>query len=449
VLVLVIICGALAYFTWRQYPWLFLEGYSIRIATGPLADDSAKFVTAFKREMAYEYPRVQLVTVDTGNRKASAEDFITQKVDAAVVRSDDPAAADGRTIGIIRKVFVAIVVPAYSPIESVAGLAGKKIGVISAEDEIDPLAKTVLEFLGIGHSHFIQLSQNDVGPAVQRKRVAALIAVGPAGPGSIAETVRVIRTVTKKPPKFLDLDVADAISNRYPVYDSDEIPAGAFVGQPAIPGESVTTIAATVRLVTTPSLSNYAAGELTRLLLVTKAKVASTVPGAGQIEAPDTDLSAVLPVHPGTLAYLNGNQPNLWDESQNAIYTGSLILGVFGSIGAWLAGHWNRKNLKQAQTRLGRIAQLLSDAKSAPADRLDHIETELEQLSEWMTEKFVRGEIQSDDFRDFAARLSHIQAIISKRRGASLRSDARLRESVSKSRGRPMLAVVQPEKNLQ
>lgn len=71
-LVLVIICGALAYFTWRQYPWLFLEGYSIRIATGPLADDSAKFVTAFKREMAYEYPRVQLVTVDTGTRKASA-----------------------------------------------------------------------------------------------------------------------------------------------------------------------------------------------------------------------------------------------------------------------------------------------------------------------------------------------------------------------------------------
>jgi TRAP transporter TAXI family solute receptor len=418
VLGLVVICGALAFFAFRQYPWMFSGRYTIRIATGPLGGEGAKFVAAFKREMANEHPRVQVVLTETASLKASAEALQAKQVDAAVMRSDDPAAAEGRTIIIFRKVFAALMVPTPSNVDGVAGLAGKKIGVIAAGNEIDPLAKTVLEFLGINQSNVVPLLQKDIAPALQHKRVAALMAVGPSGPGNIAEAVRIVRSVTKKPPSFIDLDEADAISNRYPVYDSDEIPAAAFVGLPAVPSDSVTTVAATVRLVATPSLSNFAAGELTRLLLATKAKVASSIPGAGEITAPDTDLSTiVLPVHPGTLAYLNGTQPDILDEAQNIFYLGSLILAVLGSLGAWAVSLRNKRKLKELQARLGRISPLLNDAKSAPADRIDQVEEELERISEWMTEKFVQDEIQPDDFRNMTARISHIQAIIGKRRG--------------------------------
>jgi hypothetical protein len=66
------------------------------------------------------------------------------------------------------------------------------------------------------------------------------------------------------------------------------------------------------------------------------------------------------------------------------------------------------------------MTPLLNDAKSAPADRIGQIEEELERISEWMTEKFVQEEIQPDDFRNMTARISHIQAIVGKRRGRLL-----------------------------
>ena len=418
VLGLIICCGALAFFSFRQYPWIFSGRYTIRIATGPLGSDGAKFVAAIKREMATEHPGVQLMLTETPSLKASAEALQAKQVDAAVVRSDDPVAGEGRTIVILRKIFLVLMVPASSSIDSVAGLTGKKIGVSAVGNEIDPLAKTVIEFLGIDQSRVVLLSQNDIGPALQHKHVAALMVVGPAGPGNIAEAVRIIRTVTKKPPTFLDLDEADVISKRYPVYDSDEIPAAAFVGLPAIPSDSVTTIAATVRLVATPSLSNFAAGELTRIVLATKAKVASSIPGGGQITAPDSDLSTmVLPVHPGTLAYMNGTQPDILDQAQNVLYLGSVILAVLGSVGAWVVSMWNKRKLNELQAKLGRLSPLLNDVKSARADRINQIEKELEQMLEWMTEKYVGDQIQSDDFRKMTDKVSRIQAVIGKRRG--------------------------------
>ena len=54
----------------------------------------------------------------------------------------------------------------------------------------------------------------------------------------------------------------------------------------------------TLRLVARPSMPNYVAGEVARLLFTTKAQLVSTLPQMGQIEAPDTDKGAALPVHP-------------------------------------------------------------------------------------------------------------------------------------------------------
>jgi len=418
VLGLIICCGALVFFSFREYPWVFSGRYTIRIATGPLGSDGAKFVAAIKREMATEHPRVQLMLTETPSLKASAEALQGQQVDAAVVRSDDPAAAEGRTIVILRKIFVTLMVPASSSIDSVAGLTGKKIGVNVAGNEIDPLAKTVIEFLGIDQSRVVLLSQNDIGPALQHKHVAALMVVGSVGPGNIADAVRIIRTVTKKPPTFLDLEEADVISKRYPVYDSDEIPAAAFVGLPMIPSDGVTTIAATVRLVATPSMLNFTAGELTRIVLATKAKLASSIPGGGQITVPDSDVSTmVLPVHPGTLALMNGTQPDILDEAQNIIFVGYVVLVLLGSVGAWVVSMWNKGKRNELHAKLSRLSPLLNDVKSASADQLNQIEKELEQTLEWMTEKYVGDEIQSDDFRKMTDKVSRIQAAIGKRRG--------------------------------
>jgi uncharacterized protein len=72
-----------------------------------------------------------------------------------------------------------------------------------------------------------------------------------------------------------------------------------------------------MRLVARASLPDRVAGEITRVMLSTKAKLASTLPVVGEMEAPATEKTSVLPAHPGTLAYLNGEQVALLDETLN------------------------------------------------------------------------------------------------------------------------------------
>jgi TRAP-type uncharacterized transport system substrate-binding protein len=333
---LAVCAGAGTYFVWKSYPWIFFTSETVRIATSPVNDRGEAFLTAFKQESASEHARLKLSLVETPSIWASAQAFKERKVDAAVVRSDDPAATGGRSILVLRTIYAAVLVPSPVAIDAISKLKGRKIGVLTGEFGIDPMAKVVLDFYGFDEKQIVRLGLNDLSNSLQHRLVAALLVIGPTGPGPIVGAIEAFRKVTKRPPKFLDLVEAPSITDRFAVYDEAEISVGAFSGSPAVPSEKVTTISANVLLVAQASLSNHAAGELTRVLLATKARVAATLPEAGHIVAPSTDKDELLPAHPGTVAFLEGEQTNLLDESMNWIFLGSMLTGLLGSLAAWL-----------------------------------------------------------------------------------------------------------------
>jgi len=240
-----------------------------------------------------------------------------------------------------------------------------------------------------------------------------VLVIGPIGPGPIADAIQVIRKTAKKPPTFLDLPENEAIAGRYPAYEKIDLPDGAFGGTPAAPSDDVKTVAVNVLLLARPSLLNYVAGEFTRLLLATKSKIATSLPEAGQLAAPPTDRDVVLPAHPGTIAFLNGDAPDLLDESMNYIYLGSMLTAVFGSLAAWITSR--RGKLRDLQANIERLPVLFGAARASEPDRLDATEEELDRLSEWFVEKFVMDEISPDVFTNANSRVSHIRALIQKR----------------------------------
>ena len=83
---------------------------------------------------------------------------------------------------------------------------------------------------------------------------------------------------------------------RYPAYEKIDVAQGALVGSPPIPDEDGRDARVTIRLVSRRTLSNYAAGEITRVIMATKARLGASVIATGQIEAPDTD-KPIFPVH--------------------------------------------------------------------------------------------------------------------------------------------------------
>jgi TRAP-type uncharacterized transport system substrate-binding protein len=417
VLLVTLFAGGGLFLAYQNFPWLFPTKDTIRLATGPLTDSEQKFLDAFLREMAKESPRIQIAITKAPSVDASADALKNGQADAAFVRSDNPIVAEGRTLALIRRVVVMVILGGQSSARSWSDLAGKPIGILSSSGQIDPLQKVVLDFYDVTPDRIRFVTPAEAGAQIADERIAALLAIGPTGPGSMADAARAIRLVATKPPKVLELDVADAIADRFPAYEKVDVLQGALAALPPMPPKDAAALAVAVRLVSNRTLSNSSAGEITRVILATKAKLAGSDIGVGSIEAPETD-KPVFPIHPGTVAYLDGDKPATLDDSLTYLAIGSILLGAFGSLGAWLGAFLKTRLQGRTRARIAALPSYLVTIKTGSADDLERIETELDELSEWLVEHYVREEIPTERYGTLQAKIAEVRSVLARRRVA-------------------------------
>jgi TRAP-type uncharacterized transport system substrate-binding protein len=373
----------------HHIPWLSSPTYGLVVAVGPQTEHGKRFLAAFNRQAAEEYPHVYFKVASFENLDAAGKALTDRSADLAVLRSDQPAAGSSGTLLILRKLVAAILVAPNASVENARDLKGKVVGV-PLELKDDPLVKTIASFYGI--QQLLPLRLDELGKALRDKRVAAVIAVGPVDEGALRDTIGAISKVLKKGPSFLDIEEAEAISQQYPLYETAEIPKGSFGSNPAAPDDSVDTLSVTIRLVARPSLPNRAAGEITRIMLATKAKLAVSLPAVGQIEAPDTDGTPVLPLHPGAATYLKGEQQSLAELFTSNVDV-TLVFGLVASAAAGLYRLFSRRKPDQAQLFLTRLMDL-QRKQIAGSDDVSHVE--LDKLSASMFELVVAGKLGGD-----------------------------------------------------
>jgi TRAP-type uncharacterized transport system substrate-binding protein len=373
----IVVFGGLALFCdWREMASIFPVSQALRLAV-PQSDDAARFFAALTDEIASEHAHFRLSLIDTPSIGASAQALREQKTDLALARGDDPAAADGRAIFVMRSLYVAILVPASRPTESISQLNNKKIGVISDDGTMDPMARAVVDFYRLDDRQILRVAPQDLSTLLRRKQIAGVLVVGPTGAGPIADAIEAFRKSTGRAPQFVDIAEAKAIASRLPVYEEGEIAAGAFGGSPILPSADVATISTNVLMIARPSLANSAAGELTRIMLATKTRIASKWADAGRFAAPPVEKDALLPAHPGTVAFLNGEQSDLLDKSINLLFMGSMFTGFFGSFAAWLRSRRKEKN----RGSFARLHEHAQPGTTATSQQVQAIEQALKRLS--------------------------------------------------------------------
>ena len=413
------VAGGAMVLAFQNYSWVFSAKDTVRIAAGPLTKSDEKFASSFLRELAKESPRIQVRFIHAPDFDASAEALKNGQADVALVRSDNPMAAEGRTLAIMRTIAVMAILGGQSSAKNWADLKGKTIGVLSSSGQVDPLQKIVLDFYDIGKERVRLVAPMDVGAQIAGGDIAALLAIGSPGPGDMSDAARAIGLATERAPKVLELEGADAMAERYPAYDKLDVSQGALVGTPPVPSEDSAAISVAVRLASNRTLSNSSAGEITRAILATKARLAaSDIDLVGHIEAPDTE-ETVFPIHPGTLAYLAGEKPTTLDDALTYVAIGSLVLGALGSFGAWLAGFLTRRLRGETRERIAALPSYVLAIKTASPDDLDRIENELGELSEWLMEHYVREEIPSERYSNIQAKITEIRAVLARRRATA------------------------------
>ncbi|WP_453944747.1 TAXI family TRAP transporter solute-binding subunit [Bradyrhizobium sp. USDA 372] len=417
-LVLAII-GALAggyYFAMRPV--------TLRIAVGPANSDDVKVVQTLTQGFAQHKSQVRLRPIQTDSAIASASALADGKVDLAIVRGDLEVPKNAQAVATLRKnVVVLWSVPAKgkkkgAKITKIAQLAGHRIGVVGRTQANVNLLKVILQQYGVDSAkvEIVQFPANEVADAIKAQKADVYLAAGPVNSKITADAIAA-SIKEGGTPTFLEIDSADAIAQNHPVYEASEIPAGTYGGSPARPEDEVKTISFSHHIVARKGVSETTIAAFTRQLFAVRQQLVTEFPLAAKIETPDTDKDAVIPVHPGAAAFVDGEEKTFLDKYSDYIWWGLMALSAMGSIGAWFAGYLKKDERDNNSHLRDRLLDMIAAArKCETTEELDQMQTEADDILRDTLRCYDHGAIEEGALTAFNIALDQFHSAVADRK---------------------------------
>ena len=254
----------------------------MKVAAGPEGGINTELVAAIGKKIAKERDKIDLQLIGTAGPKASEQAIIDHDADLAILPSTIGKSPDWPVVAILRQNVMALIVPAPAAanaaaekaakpakktksvkpdkkaekadqaeptdddgkLAKVTQLTGRRIGIVSGNEASADLLNVVLGHYGVPLDK-VQISQidpADLAAAVQDDQVDAIFVAGPATGRSITDAVTAA-TRDGAAPSFIEIDQAEGIARRNLAFNSIEIDAGTFGGNPPAPADSLKTSA--------------------------------------------------------------------------------------------------------------------------------------------------------------------------------------------------------------
>jgi TRAP transporter TAXI family solute receptor len=377
---------------------------TLKIAVGPAGSDDVKVVQTLTQAFGQTHGYVRLKLVQTDGALASAAALSTGKVDLAIIRGDLDVPKNAQAVATLRKNVVVIWVPppakgrkkSVTKITKISQLAGHRIGVVGRTEANVNLLKVILQQSGIDPNKvdIVQFPAAEAAEAIRNQKADAYLAAGPINSKITAEAIAASAKDGGEP-TFLSIDSAEAIAQNHPVYESAEIPSGAFGGSPERPDDEVKTISFDHHIVARKGLSDATVAAFTRQLFAARQQLLADFPLAAKIETPDTDKDAVIPAHPGAAAFINGEEKTFLDKYSDYIWWALMAVSATGSLGAWLAGYLKRDERSNNSHLRERLLDMIQVARASEStDELDALQSEADAILRDTLQCFEHGAIQ-------------------------------------------------------
>ncbi len=270
---------------------------------------------------------------------------------------------------------------ADNKLEKVTQLAGHRIGIVTGSAATPELLNDVLKHYGVpGEKVAVSLiDPKNLADAVKVEQIDAIFVAGAPTGAAISEAVAAAAR-DGRAPGFIAIDQADGIAKRNRAFDSADIDAGTFGGNPPSPDDTLKTLSFAEYLVARKSLNRDAIGALAKLIFTSRLAFAAAMPGEIKIAAPPTEKDASVVVHPGALAYLTDDQKSFFDKYGDDIFYGLLIFPVFGSALAAVAGYFRHNGRTRRLRLLQRLIDFVRKARAAPSlQALDQMQADVDQ----------------------------------------------------------------------
>ena len=421
------LAGALAIFGALAAGYYFaMRPVSLRIAVGPANSDDIKVVQTLAQAFGHQATnQIRLRPVPTEGAVASAQALADGKADLAIIRGDLDVPKNAQAVATLRKNFAVLWVPPQpkvkgkktaAKITKVAQLAGLRIGVVGRTQANVNLLKVILQQYGVdpGKVTIVQFPANEAVEAIRNQKADAYLAAGPVN-SKITTDAIAASTRDGGSPTFLKIDLADAIAQNHPSYESSEIPAGSFGSDR--PEDEVKTISFTHHIVARRGLPESTVAAFTRQLFAIRQSLKNEFPLAAKIETPDTDKDATIPVHPGAAAFVDGEEKTFLDRYSDYIWWGLMALSAMGSAGAWFAGYLKKDERDGNTSQRERLLDMLRVARDCDSlDELDRMQAEADDILRDTLQCFEHGTIAQGTLTAFNIALEQFHNAVADRK---------------------------------
>jgi len=400
----------------------------MRIAAGPI---DSKFVDVLSDQIKRSHKDFTLKLVATADTQATVDAISNGQADLAVLPAPADSAMKWPVVAVLRENVMVLIVPAAKKtkkpgktekIEKIGQLAGRRVGIVTGNEATDDLLNVVLDHYGVPRAK-VTLSEVDpknVAGAIKNNQVDVLFVAGPATGTAISEVVKAA-TQNGDAPAFLAIDQADGIAKRNPVFDSVDVDAGTFGGNPPTPDDSLKSLTFGQYLVAQKSYGDSTIASLSKFIYSSRQALAAALPGEIKISAPSTDKDADVVVHPGTLAYLSDSQQSFFDKYGDDIFYGMLIFPVFGSAIAGLASYLRSDTRTRRLRLLQRVLDLVRKAHAAQTlDAIEQLQVDADNLVIAIIHQGEHEEFDETVRMSFAFALDQLRFAIAARRTAIL-----------------------------
>ncbi|HMH96578.1 MAG TPA: TAXI family TRAP transporter solute-binding subunit [Bradyrhizobium sp.] len=417
----------------------------LRIAVGPANSDDIKVVQALTQAFTHAHSHVRLRPMQTDGATASAQALADGKTDLAIIRGDLEVPKNAQAVATLRKNVAVLWVPpsakgkgkkAGPKITKIQQLSGHRIGVVGRTEANINLLKVILQQYGVDPTkvEMVQFPANEAAESIRNQKADAYLAAGPINSKITADAITA-STREGGTPTFLAIDSAEAIAQNHPMYESSDIPAGAFGGSPGRPDEEVKTISFAHHIVARKGLSDSTVAVFTRQLFAIRQTVMAEFPLAAKIETPDTDKDAVIPVHPGAAAYVDGEEKTFLDRYSDFIWWGLMGLSAMGSAGAWFAGYLKKDERSNNSSLRQRLLDMLGAARHSDSiEELDQMQTEADGILRDTLHCFEQGAIQEGALTAFNIALEQFHNAVADRKALLMSMPQNLQRTGSQLR---------------
>ncbi|MFN3892757.1 MAG: TAXI family TRAP transporter solute-binding subunit [Beijerinckiaceae bacterium] len=417
ILILIAAAAALTYQYSRNWA-------TLRAAVPPLGAAGQRMLQDLSREGAKESTWLTMRRIAVADPAAAAAAIEKGEADVAVVRSDVAMPRNGRSIAVFQTLYAFLIVPPRSAIDDFKSLKDRTIAVVPDNQANEKLLDLILDHHGVPRASVRRtpMKPEEVGPALQQRKIVAAFVVGPVG-GAAAETFQSVQKAMKGTPKVFGVEDAEAIHRLAVGVDATEVSKGVFGGSPAQPEDDLTTIGVTMRMVVPAKMSSMAAGELTRVLFEAKAKAVTASPHMREMQEPDSD-NKDYPIHPAAQAYFDGEAPTFMDRFESFFWLGWALVGLLGSLAGWIVSKVSQPKKNAIAEHFDNLLGFLDEVRQADLKKLDELQARIDKAVGRLFDQREDETLTADAVAIYSIAIDYARAMIVERRAQLLQQPA-------------------------